>query len=180
MEIIYAGTGSVHTPHWVRDLFCIAGERLADSFTLRSGGQEGSDICFERGCENGQGKREIWLPWPHYEYNKSDKIVDVARYAYICASLYPNWDNLSDAMRKRYARCIPMILGEDLDKPVDFMVCYLPEDEVDTEARFAYDLATTNNIPIVNVGLYYEHESVYAYDSIIALAEKVKRKYNDI
>lgn len=51
MEMIYAGTGSTRTPHWARDLFCIAGERLAESFTLRSGRQDGSDISFERGCE---------------------------------------------------------------------------------------------------------------------------------
>lgn len=83
-------------------------------------------------------------------------------------------------MKKEYARCIPMILGKDLDEPVDFMICYIPPDEANTTSRFAYSLANTNNIPVVNVGIYYEHESVYVYDSIIALAEKVKRKYNDI
>lgn len=180
MEMIYAGTGSVRTPHWARDLFCIAGERLTESFTLRSGRQDGSDISFERGCEKGHGKSEIWLPWSHFNYSKSDKVADIDKYRYICASAYSDWDNLSTGMKKEYARCIPMILGEDLDEPIDFMVCYIPPDEDDTVARFAYSLATTNNIPIVNVGLYYEHESVYIYDSIIALAEKVKRKYNDI
>lgn len=86
MPDYYTGIGSRKTPKVFLDLFEQVGETLADyDFILRSGGANGADRAFEKGCNNLNGEKEIYLPWRGFNDSKSNLIVydrrafDIAR-----------------------------------------------------------------------------------------------------
>ena len=71
---VYTGIGSRETPLEYIQLFIRIAEYLASvGYTLRSGGANGADLAFEIGCDNKQGKKEIYIPW--YSFNNSDSML---------------------------------------------------------------------------------------------------------
>lgn len=65
MAVYYAGIGSRKAPQAVLDGFYRLGKALAEmGLVLRSGRAEGADSYFERGCIDGGGRCEIYVPCP--------------------------------------------------------------------------------------------------------------------
>jgi hypothetical protein len=107
----YAGVGSRTAPdNILRMMSRIAKQMAQKGIVLRSGGAEGCDLAFERGA----GKcKEI--------FRADDATEESMKMA---AEYHPAWSNLSIYARKLHARNCMQILGRDLDKPVECVICW--------------------------------------------------------
>lgn len=121
----YAGIGSRSTPTEIQHLIYQIAKSLAKSgFILRSGGAQGADRAFERGCDYVNGKKEIYLPWPGFENSKSTLVVNNPKSFEIAEKYHPYWHNLSPGARKLQARNSHQVLGHDLSSASNFIICY--------------------------------------------------------
>lgn len=123
-------------------------------FILRSGGANGCDISFEKGCDIVNGIKEIYIPWKHFNNSSSNLIVKDKKAFEIAKKFHPYYNNLSDAAKKLQARNSHQILGNDLKTPVDFVVCYTKKGTKKCGIGQALRIAKAYNIPIFNFGLY--------------------------
>lgn len=152
---IYTGIGSRETPRAILDTFINIGRYLGrQDYILRSGGANGVDLAFEIGCDEAKGKKEIYIPW--YRFNNSDSMLfNTPQEAFsIASAIHPNWNALSDNVKKLHARNCSQILGQDLKTPTDFVVCYTKEGKGGGGSGQAIRLARECNIPIFDVGSY--------------------------
>lgn len=158
----YAGIGSRKTPQYVLDIFefNIAPILAKQRYTLRSGAAEGADSAFERGCDFMEGDKEIWLPWRGFEGNTSNLIVNKDRAFELAKKYHGRWDYLSQGAQKLQARNMHQVLGEDLNTPVRFVVCYTDKGKVIGGTGSALRLSCDKNIPVFNAGLYDSKESI--------------------
>jgi hypothetical protein len=146
----YTGIGSRKTPkHILNDIFSIAQELAKRKFVLRSGGANGADEWFEKGCDFENGKKEIFLPWKNFNGNLSNLIVENNVDAFeIAKKFHPKWNYLKFPARKLMARNSQQVLGKDLKSPSCFVICY-SEGSGGTEQ--ALRIARHHNIPIFNL-----------------------------
>ena len=108
----YAGIGSREAPKEILELMSKIGRTLQDKgFILRSGGARGSDRAFTKYVED--DNCEIYRP------EDSDK-----QSMQVASRLHLNWDNLTDVAKKLHSRNAKIILGDKLDCPVDFVICW--------------------------------------------------------
>lgn len=146
----YAGIGSRTTPNNIQDIFTKIARRLeANGYTLRSGGAGGADTAFEAGVTSA---KEIYLPWPKFNNNPSP-LCYISKEAMDLAKKYhPNWTALSPAAKKLMARNSYQVLGEDLNSPSKFIICYTPNGSGSGGTGQAIRIAKDCNIPIVDFG----------------------------
>ena len=143
----YAGIGSRNTPSQIlRTMEQFA--RDAAGWTLRSGAAYGADSAFERGAE----LTEIWLPWRGYNSHVSQSIVTPAAIA-MAAKFHPAWDRCSQGVRKLHGRNMHIILGDDLQTPVNFVVCWTVDGAITGGTGVALRCAIQHSIPIFNLAL---------------------------
>ena len=141
----YAGIGSRHTPPEILRLM----ERMAlilsgAGYTLNSGGAKGADSAFE----NGALRKQIFYP-----FDADDETRNIA------SELHKNYNNLSDYDKNLIARNTYQIFGIDLDKPVDFVLCYTPDGCESYQTRTkdtggtgqTIEMASRKNIPVINM-----------------------------
>ena len=146
----YAGIGSRSTPPDVLSLMeAIAIKFSALDYTLRSGHAPGADQAFERGAG---GNAEIYLPWPSFEagvppHGKVFPMPDASAYN-VAAKYHPAWDRCSRGARMLHARNSHQVLGQNLDDPVEFVVCW-SDGAGGTEQ--ALRIAADKNIPVDNL-----------------------------
>lgn len=150
----YAGIGSRETPWRIQDEFTQIAKSLEQkNYILRSGGADGADMAFESGVK-AHDMKEIWLPWKRFNHNTSSDILDWPlrpEVEEICKNIYSRWDISSDAVKKLHARNVYQILGNNLDVPVDFVVCWTDRSEGDTGGTmFGVYLAKKRGIPVYN------------------------------
>lgn len=150
----YAGIGSRSTPRPALVLIGKLAQVLADyGLTLRSGGAQGADTAFEKGCDRSGGKKEIFLPWRGFNKNKSP-LFDPPLQAQVIASFcHPNWRACREPARKLHARNCQQIYGVNLDIPVDFVLFWAPEAQgkVEGGTATAVTLAREMKIPTFNL-----------------------------
>lgn len=142
----------------------VIGESLAKKrFVLRSGGADGADKAFENGCNRGLGKKEIYLPWKGFNWNPSALFEPPPSAFKIAQELaHPYWNKISQPSKKLLARNVCQVLGETLDTPSAFVVCYTPDGCISYNTRaensggtwYAIALAAYLDIPVYN--LFYE------------------------
>lgn len=117
----YAGIGSRQTPAVTLSLMERIAKKLAKrGLTLRSGGANGADTAFERGA----AVKEIYLPWPGFNGNKSVLNQPSEAAMRMAATLHPAWNRLEDPAKKMMARNCHQVLGANLDVPADFVICW--------------------------------------------------------
>ncbi|OAP92645.1 hypothetical protein A4H96_03760 [Acidithiobacillus ferrooxidans] len=133
--------------------------RLSElGYTLLSGGAAGADSAFEEGCF---GKKKIYLPWPGFRHLQGRHCVTLpSAEAYrVAEAIHPTWKRLNDTAQALMARNSHQVLGTDLRSPVDFVVCWTP-DNCESEATRsrntggtgqAIALANRWGIPVVNL-----------------------------
>jgi hypothetical protein len=155
----YAGIGSRRTPSPALTAMRATSERLsAIGYTMRSGHATGADSAFEVASQ----KSEIYLPWSTFENNRpviGTYVQDhpTAAAMQLASRLHPAWKRLDRGPRALHARNMHQILGQDLQSPVDFVVCYTPDGSLtghgpDTGGTAtALRLAYRNNIPVLNI-----------------------------
>ena len=167
MTKYYTGIGARKTPAFVLKIMEEIAVILAKkTWILRSGGAEGADSAFERGCNYYlPGEKEIYLPWKRFNGNNSN-LYNISGYAYKMAeSLHPAWDKCSSAVRKLHSRNMHQVLGPDLKTPSNALICWTPNGKDSGGTGQAIRLAEKHNIFVLNL---YNH----SYERIIEIVSK--------
>lgn len=159
-EIIYAGIGARSTPPDVLEKMRKAAKAMAGmGFVLRSGGARGADTAFYEGvCEKTDpaGHAEIFLPYDGFNGHRYDGTVFIGppnKEARLLASkFHPNWPVLGCRGRDFMARNAYQVLGYDLDRPCDFILCWTPNGKVVGGTGQALRMAKEYDIPVINFG----------------------------
>lgn len=142
----YAGVGSRQTPADVLlHMTAVARELATLGWTLRSGGATGADTAFERGCDAGNGVKEILL------YNYSGAAHRIA------ASVHPNWESCNTLAWRLHARNVQLVLGKELDIPTlarsKFVACWTPGGAKVGGTATAIRVAQKYNVPVFNFAI---------------------------
>lgn len=155
MERYYTGIGSRRTPLAVLNIFTSIAKILDDcGFILRSGGADGADTAFDAGAT----KKEIYLPWKGFMGLKQDVYIPDQAYE-IASNNHPIWGRLGRPVRALMARNVQQVLGRNLDKPSEFVICWTPDGAYNDSMRSIYtggtglaiSVASKYNIPVYNV-----------------------------
>lgn len=143
MHKIYAGIGSQQTPPVILTLMARWAHYLAErGYLLRSGGAFGADSAFENGCYMARGPKMI--------YRATDARYRPEWRAH-AAQFHPIWRDLSAGVQLLHARNSPIILGGELNEPVDFVLCWTPGARVTGGTGQALRIAQASGIPIFNL-----------------------------
>lgn len=143
--MIYAGIGSRETPAPVLDRMQQWGAYFARyGFTLRSGHARGADSAFEIGASSVPlpGKKEIFT---------ADDARNRMRWHSHAMDYHPAWDRCSYYTQLLHARNSPIMLGEHLNEPVDFVMCWTKDGRASGGTGQALRIAATYNIPVFNM-----------------------------
>lgn len=146
------GIGSRKCPTSIKSLIDeIAFRFISEGYVLRSGGADGADTFFEQAWDRNGGQKQIFLPWKGFN-GSSSTLYDIPEAAFHTAErLHPNWPACSQGARRLHARNIQQLLGKNLDKPSDIVVCWTPKGEVVGGTATAINLALENGIPVLNL-----------------------------
>jgi hypothetical protein len=124
-------------------------------YVLHSGGAEGADTAFEKGVSCPDMKK-IFLPWKGFNGNPSPLYFISKAAVDLAEQHHAYWHAISPAAKKLMARNVHQVLGEDLDTPVDMVICYTPNGKAEGGTGLAMRIAQHRNIPIIN--LYYNRD----------------------
>lgn len=156
----YTGIGSRKSPDYiVAQMREFAYHAAGAGWVLRSGAADGADTAFEDGCDDGQGKKEIFIPWKGFNHSGST-LYPASDDAYnIASGIHPNWRVLKEPVRKLAARNMHQIMGKDMRSPTKCVVCWTP-DGCESHNQYsrktggtgsAISLASLNHIPVFNL-----------------------------
>ena len=134
----YAGIGSRETPENVlKAMHNIAVILNKLGYTLRSGGAIGADTAFESGAGN--------LKSIYYANNATTQAIDLA------SQYHPAWHKCSAYAQKLHGRNMQILLGNTLDTPVEFIICWTPNSATTGGTGQALRYAIANDIKIYNL-----------------------------
>lgn len=133
----YAGIGSRETPPKMLDWMTQMARWLNETgHILRSGGAKGADRAFERGAGT---KCEIF------------RAADATPEAFdLAAKYHPAWERCDAYAQALHARNGMILLGVQLNDPVDFVVCWTPGARVVGGTGQALRLAEAYGIKVYN------------------------------
>lgn len=140
MPEFYAGIGSRETPTNILEIMKKVSKKLeGESFILRSGHATGADQAFESSIS--------------YSYNKEIFVAQEASLKAIeyASKFHSNWNNCSEYVKKLHGRNAMIILGQNLDKPVKFVICWTKNGKDIGGTGLALRIAIENEIPIFNL-----------------------------
>lgn len=141
---LYAGIGSRETPDDILEEMKLIASKLANlDYTLRSGGALGADSAFELGCDYIFGSKEIY-----YSKHATPKAIELA------LKFHPNPEALKrkgDYVLGLMGRNMQIISGLNLDKNVDFVVCWTKDGKASGGTGQAIRYVESLNIPIYNL-----------------------------
>lgn len=129
-------------------------------YVLYSGGAEGADIAFERGVSDPNNKK-IFLPWKNFNGSKSELYNLSIKAIRIAVEFHPAWGALPKGAKRLIARNGYQVLGENLDCPVDMVVCYTPNGGAEGGTGQAIRIAAKYNIPVFNL-----HSKKHLYQTV--------------
>lgn len=148
----YAGIGSRSTPLHVLDMMTnFASNMEKAGWTLRSGGADGADTAFEKGVK-ATSHQEIFLPWRYFNENTSKRYEVSWEAMEIAKQFHPAWHNCSSAAKKLHARNVHQVLGQFLDNPSKFVLCYTPNGSGSGGTGQAIRIAQFYKIPVFDLG----------------------------
>jgi len=163
----YTGIGARNTPENILELIRKISQHLCSTgYILRSGGAEGADSAFEDGSSN---NKEIFLPWPGFNGNKSKYNGEDWKYKKIHLNLarkhHPVFDTLKSTVKKLMVRNSAQILGKDSkDKLSEFVICYTSDGKTSGGTGQAIRLAQSMGIKIYNL---YDSDVRKKFEKII-------------
>lgn len=134
---IYAGIGSRETPPDILDIMERLARKLSLTHILRSGGAIGADTAFERGCT---GAREIFL---------AKHATPAARY--LASEFHRLWESLPEYAQNLHGRNAMILLGKNLDNPVEFVVCWTKDGRDTGGTGMGIRIATSRGIRVCNL-----------------------------
>lgn len=151
--IYYAGIGARATPPEIlKSMQACASSLARAGLTLRSGGAAGADEAFESGANSANGPTEIYLPWKGFRKNQSTRYGSSREARLLAKEFHPNWANVSCAGRDFHARNVYQILGNTLDTPSAFVICWTHLGETKGGTGQAIRMAEHYKIPVFNLG----------------------------
>lgn len=148
----YAGVGARLTPTVIaQEMSALAMQLAMRGYGLRSGGAKrpkdapegtgSADQAFEQGCDMMRGHKAI-------------RGATGQQSAHDHAALYhPAWDKCSDAAKSLHARNSLVMLGDWLDTPVTFVVCYTPRGAVVGGTGQSLRIAAAYSVPVFNLAV---------------------------
>ena len=147
----YAGIGSRNTPKDVLELMVEISSQLGDmGWTLHSGGADGADSAFEYGAK----EKNIYLPWNGYNLNEVGVVLDnLKAWDEVSKHFHPAPHKCSIAVQRLHGRNAYIMLGDNLDKPVDMVICWTPKGEVIGGTGLAIQIAEYCKIPVFNLAI---------------------------
>lgn len=168
MKNAYTGIGSVETPPHALGLMCqIAAGLASRGLVLRSGGDEGAEGAFEDGAADGNGLVELYVPWRDFngclDGHDVTRSIHYSKACGIAAEFHPAWGSLKQGPRKRMAAYVFKVLGQDLQSPSRFVVCWALNPKFDIQKRIsdvsggagvAVRLAYDMNIPVFHLDIH--------------------------
>lgn len=158
MNKVYAGVGARITPVKVQQQMASLAMMLGcQGWTLRSGGQQkGADQAFEDGCLAVRGKMEIFLPWDGFcnkkhdpdkgYFSTLDRIVIEKSKAF-----HSNPNRLNEIGERYMGRNLQIIMGDDLNAPVDMIICWTEGGKVKGGTGHDIRVAKHYGIPVFNL-----------------------------
>jgi hypothetical protein len=156
--MIYAGIGARSTPDEILELMQRAAKGLSNlGYTLRSGGAKGADSAFEAGVSD-PNLKEIFLPFQRFNGNESPRFGTCRSARLIAKEFHPNWPNLGCRGRDFMARNAYQILGQNLKRPADFVLCWTPNGKVVGGTGQALRMAAHFQIPVFNFAVMAPNE----------------------
>lgn len=155
---VFTGVGSRQTPTDIGLLMAAISRKLTQSgWTLRSGGADGADLAFESGADSPE-RQEIFLPYPGFNGSKSTLSKLMPACYELAAKVHPAWDRCSDFAKKAHARNAFQVMGYNLMRPADALICWTKDGAVDAASaknaggtRTAVVLANEAGIPVFNL-----------------------------
>jgi hypothetical protein len=153
------GVGSREAPPDIRNLMSrIAHRIVARGFRWRSGAADGADRAIEAGAGD---EIDVYLPWAGFNGSSSSlhTLPSMARAEQIAAGVHPRWDVLKRPARLLHTRNVWQVLGDELDQPSEFVLCWTADGAQTEQERTsktggtgtAIVLAARHNIPVINL-----------------------------
>jgi len=152
--MFYTGIGSRHTPnHILGQMIKIAYFLNTHEFTLRSGGADGADSAFEAGVDRAPNPtlKEIYLPYQNFNNRRSALFPPSDRAYQLAEKYHPRWHKLSPVVKALMARNTHQVLGQDLNTPSAFTVCYTLDGQDSGGTGQALRLCRDLDIPVFNL-----------------------------
>lgn len=164
----YAGIGSRETPKAVEGkMEKVASILGKDGAILRSGGADSADSAFERGADKVNGPKEIFLPWDGFSGRHSSSDAAAHRFVFvgfpsrelteraaeIAAKYHPAWDRLTRGPRSLMARNGAQMLGQNLDRKTDLVLCWTKCGQPIGGTGQALRMAADIGVEVINFGL---------------------------
>lgn len=150
----FTGIGSRSTPSAVEPLIKLSCHKLVNlGYTLRSGGASGADQMFEKYYDLYGGEKEIYLPWPNYNDNKSPLYGFSNTALKLAEKYHPKWDRLTESGKKLMARNSHIILGPKCIVVPEFVICWTPGGKEKGGTGQGIRMAKDFRIPIFNLAL---------------------------
>ena len=139
-RILYAGIGSRETPEDILDIMSKIGKDFYNKgYILRSGKAKGADQAFEQFVPK---LKEIFTAQD--AEGREDWLDHASKY-------HPAWDRCSRFAQLLHARNSAIILGDQLNEPVEFVVCWTKGGKLQGGTAQGMRIALDNNIPIFNL-----------------------------
>lgn len=153
---VFAGIGSRETPESILEVMHeISHVLTSEGWYCRTGMADGADMAFATGAV--PGKLIAYLPWATYQYEickkiKGLRLADEVTQAAIemAHNFHPNLSKQS--WEKLHGRNMQIILGKDLDKPCDVVICWTPKGELVGGTATGIKCAKKNGIKVINLG----------------------------
>lgn len=140
--MIYAGIGSRGTPYChIQTMRSIGHNMAMAGHTLRSGGAVGADTAYELGAR--------MVPNASIEIYRPVNIkIEWLTHA---SCFHPAWGKCDQYARALHARNSAIMLGPNLDSPVDFVSCWTQNGQITGGTGQALRIAKIMNIPVYNL-----------------------------
>ena len=141
MERTYAGIGSRDTPGDIlltmKNLSSILSRR---GYKLRSGHAKGADKAFEHG--ELYGHKEIFI---------AEDSIGKDDWFELAEKVHPAGGRCNEWAKRLHARNGAIILGENLNDPVDFVICWTKDGKASGGTGQALRIAEAYAIPVYNL-----------------------------
>lgn len=170
--MIIAGIGSRQTPKEVLEAFEQFARRASYGpygAWFRSGHADGADYAFEKGART---KCIVYLPWDGFNHDlpilgKAQALNFVDEDALrLVMDHEPYAGNCSNGVKLLKCRNVFQILGREMCRKSDLVVCWTPGGNASGGTGLAIKLARRNDIPVIDVGSYKNVNEKLIWDII--------------
>ncbi len=163
----YTGIGSRDTPLDEKRLMTELAMHFQNwGYTLRTGSVSAADRAFETGAGSA---KEVYVPWDGWNDQRgissvSPESMSLAKIIWKCrkkgiqegiisesACVSDEWDAVHPATKIILAKTMCMVLGKNLKRPSDALICWTPGGKIVGLSAHPIVLATISRIPVFNL-----------------------------